>query len=373
MAPSSSCWIARLPDPGYIERVAVAKDGRVVLIGASIIVIGGGIKLAAPLLVPVLVATFIAIVTAPLVIWLCDRGVPRLFAVSSGLMLDIAAGTALGFPLAAAVATFTERVPEYASMLSGQIEQLEIWLAGYGLHLESIYDFSEPTWMLNLATTMAQSAASFVSQMVLVLLIVAFMLFESTGLREKLAKIATPSQIEDLSSAAHEVNTYLVAKTVMSLLTGALVFVWCWWRGVDVPVLWGLLAYLLNYIPTVGQIIAAVPPITLALIQLGPGQALVVAAGFGAINLSVGAVEPRVMGHALGLSALVVLVSMVVWGWLLGPVGALVSAPLTMVIKHSLSHSDDLRWLADLLGPAPKPTGKSGANSADSADELSRA
>jgi predicted PurR-regulated permease PerM len=226
--------------------------------------------------------------------------------------------------------------------------------------------------MLNLATNMAQSAASFVSQMILVLLIVSFMLFESTGLREKLGKIATPSQIDDLSSAVHEVNTYLVAKTVMSLLTGVLVFVWCWWRGVDVPVLWGLLAYLLNYIPTVGQIIAAVPAITLALIQLGPGQALVVAAGFGAINLAIGAVEPRVMGQALGLSALVVLVSMVVWGWLLGPVGALVSAPLTMVIKHSLAHSEDLRWMADLLGPSPKPSGKTGEQSADSADELSR-
>jgi len=137
-------------------------------------------------------------------------------------------------------------------------------------------------------------------------------------------------------------------------------------------VLWGLLAYLLNYIPTVGQIIAAVPAITLALIQLGPGQALVVAGGFGAINLAIGAVEPRVMGQALGLSALVVLVSMVVWGWLLGPVGALVSAPLTMVIKHSLAHSEDLRWMADLLGPSPKPSGKTGEQSADSADELSR-
>jgi AI-2 transport protein TqsA len=372
-APSSSYWIARSPDPRYIEWVAVTKGGRVVLIMASIIVIGAGIKLAAPLLVPVLVAAFIAIVTAPLVMWLCDRGAPRLAAVLLGLLLDVTAGVALGFPLAGAVATFTERVPEYASMLSGQLEQLELWLAGYGLYLESVYDFSEPTWMLNLATTGAQYAASFVSQMVLVLLIVAFMLFESTGLREKLGKIATPSQIEDLSGAAHEVNTYLVAKTVMSVLTGVLVFVWCWWRGVDVPVLWGLLAYLLNYIPTVGQIIAAVPAITLALIQFGPGQALVVATGFGAINLAIGAIEPRVMGHALGLSALVVLVSMVVWGWLLGPVGALVSAPLTMVIKHSLAHSDELRWLAELLGPSPKPAGKSGAKNTDSADELSRA
>ena len=336
-------------------------------------VIGAGIKLAAPLLVPVLVASFIAIVTAPLVMWLCDRGVPRLLGVSAGLLLDMAAGAALGVPLAAAVATFTQRIPEYASMLSGQMEQLELWLAGYGIHLESLYHFSEPTWLLNLATTTAQYAASVVSEMVLVLLIVAFMLFESTGLREKLSKIATPSQIESLSGAAHEVNTYLVAKTIMSVLTGLMVFVWCWWQDVDVPLLWGLLAYLLNYIPTVGQIIAAVPAITLALIQLGPGEALVVAAGYGGINLAIGAIEPRVMGQALGLSALVVLLSMVVWGWLLGPVGALVSAPLTMVIKHALAQADDLRWLAELLGPSPKPAGKSGAKKPDSADELSRA
>ena len=202
-------------------------------------------------------------------------------------------------------------------------------------------------------------------------LIVAFMLYEATGLREKLSRIATPNQIQELSAAAREVNTYLVAKTVLSLLTGVLVFVWCWWRDVDVPLLWGLLAYLLNYIPTVGQIIAAVPAIALAWLQLGPGEALVVAAGFGAINLAIGAVEPRVMGDALGLSALVVLVSMVVWGWLLGPVGALVSAPLTMVIKHTLAHSEQLRWMAELLGPTPKPSGKSAAGEA--ADELSRA
>ncbi len=373
METSSSCWIARRSDPRYLVLVAVSKGGRIILIVASVVVIGAGVKLAAPLLVPVLVAAFIAIVTAPLVMWLCDRGLPRLVAVLSGLLLDVAAGAALGFPLAGAAATFTERVPGYASMLSGQVAKLELWLANLGVHLESVYDFSEPTWMLNLATMTAQYAASFVSQMVLVLLIVAFMLLESTGLREKLAKIATPGQIHELSEAAREVNAYLVAKTVMSLLTGVLVFLWCWWRGLDVPVLWGLLAYLLNYIPTVGQIIAAVPAIALALIQFGPGQALVVAAGFGGINLAIGAIEPRVMGHALGLSALVVLVSMVVWGWLLGPVGALVSAPLTMVIKHSLAHSDDLRWLAELLGPLPRPRGKANSKTPDAADELSRA
>lgn len=373
MATPSSWCIAPQSDSGYIVEMALSKGGRIVLILASIVVIGGGIKLAAPLLVPVLVAAFIAIVTAPMVMWLCDRGFPRILAVLAGLLLDVAAGAALGFPLAAAVATFTERVPGYASKLAVQVDAFELWLAGHGLHVEAIYDFSEPTWMLNFATTMAQNAASFVSQMVLVLLIVAFMLFEATGLREKLSRIATPSQIEELSDAAREVNTYLVAKTVLSLLTGVLVFVWCWSQGVDVPLLWGLLAYLLNYIPNVGQIIAAVPAIALALIQLGPGPALVVAAGFGGINLAIGAIEPRVMGHTLGLSALVVLVSMVVWGWLLGPVGALVSAPLTMVIKHSLAHSEGLRWMAELLGPTPRPARKPAAGESESADELSRA
>ncbi|MGD8317840.1 MAG: AI-2E family transporter, partial [Myxococcales bacterium] len=167
--------------------MAVPKGGRIVLMTGSIVVIGAGIKLAAPVLVPLLVASFIAIVTAPIVMWLCDRGITRLLAVLSGLFLDIAAGAALGFPLAAAVTTFTERVPIYAAVLTRQLAELEVWLAGYGVHLESLYDLSKPSWMVNFATSMAQYAASFVSQMVLVLLIVAFMLFEATGVREKLA------------------------------------------------------------------------------------------------------------------------------------------------------------------------------------------
>lgn len=354
--------------------MAAPRRGRIVLIIASIVVIGAGIKLSAPFLVPVLVAGFIAAVTAPIVLWLCDRGLPRTLAVSTALLLDVAAGSAFGFPLAGALATFTERIPVYAATLGTRMEAFELWLAEHGVYLESIYDFSEPTWLVNLATAMAQSAASLVSQIVLVLLIVAFMLFEVTGIREKLARIASPGRIQDLSETVQEVNAYLVAKTAMSLITGVLVFFWCWWQDLDVPLLWGLLAALLNFIPTVGQIIAAVPAILLALIQLGPGQALVVAAGFGGINLVIGAFEPRVMGQALGLSALSVLLSMVVWGWLLGPVGALLSAPLTMVIKHSLAQSEGLEWLAELLGPVPNPSKRkpTTTDEEDSPDELSR-
>jgi AI-2 transport protein TqsA len=345
--------------------VSKQRGARLVIVLASIVVIGAGIKLAAPFLVPVLVAAFIAIVTAPIVLWFCDRGLPRLLAVLAGLLLDIAAAAVLAVPLSVAVATFTARLPLYADQLADRMQEVSLWLVAHNIRLGSLFDLSEPSWLVNKATTMAQWAASLISQMVLVLLIVAFMLFEATGIREKLSRLATQEQIARVSAAAHEVNAYLVAKTLMSLLTGVLVFLWCWWQGLDVPLLWGLLAYLLNYIPNIGQIIAAVPALLLGLIQLGPGQALVLAAGYGGINLLLGAVEPRVMGGALRLSALVVLVSMVAWGWLLGPVGALLSGPLTMVIKHTLYHNEDLRWMAELLGPTPRPAGRDGGPKPD--------
>ncbi len=331
---------------------------RLIYASAALVIVCAGIRFAAPVLVPVLLALFIAIVTAPIVIWLCDRGFPRAIAVSAGLLLDMAAGAALGFPLATAVATFTQRLPEYQLALKIRMQGLTEWLAAQGGNIDSIFNFYDPKWLVSFATAMAQTAAGLVSQIVLVLLIVAFMLFEAAGFRQKVSKIATRGQMAVLVEVLREVNTYLVAKTIMSFVTGVVVFLWCWWQGLDVPLLWGLLAYLLNFIPTIGQIIAAVPAIGLALIQLGPGPAAIIALGYAVINVVIGTLEPRIMGQALRLSALVVLLSMVFWGWLLGPVGALLSAPLTMLTRDGLAHSEGLSWIADLLGPSdlqPRP------------------
>ena len=332
------------------------QGAKVLYVLASIVVIGAGIKLAAPFLVPVLLALFIAIVTAPIVLWLCDRAVPRPLAVATGLLIDIAAGVGLSLPLIAAAGAFSDRIPDYQASLSIRLDAANTWLTSHGIHAEQLFNRDNPVWMVDMARTLVQTAASLGLQMVLVLLIVAFMLFEATGLRRKLVNaVVDRNQIEILSNAAREVNAYLVAKTILSLLTGVVVYAWCWFNDLDVPLLWGLLAYLLNFIPTIGQLIAAVPAIALAFIQFGAAPALIVAVGYGCINLAIGAIEPRVMGQTLGLSALVVLVSMVVWGFLLGPVGALLSAPLTMLIKHILHHTENLKWLAELIGPSPDP------------------
>jgi predicted PurR-regulated permease PerM len=121
--------------------------------------------------------------------------------------------------------------------------------------------------------------------------------------------------------------------------------------GVDYYLLWGLLAFLLNYIPTIGSFFALLPPALLALIQFGIVEAIVVVIVFVIINTLIGnIIEPRFMGKGLGLSTLVVFLSLIFWGWVLGPVGMLLSVPLTITIKIALDSSEETRWLAILLG-----------------------
>lgn len=160
--------------------------------------------------------------------------------------------------------------------------------------------------------------------------------------------------MQDFSSS---VNRYVGMKTALSLLTGVVVVIWLWILGVDYPFRWGLLAFLLNFVPTVGSILAAIPAVLLALIQLGPLMSLWAAAGYVVVNVVVGNVlEPRWMGQGLHLSPLVVFLSLVFWGWILGPVGMLLSIPLTILVKIALENDDDTRWLGIMLGGGPQLT-----------------
>jgi predicted PurR-regulated permease PerM len=152
------------------------------------------------------------------------------------------------------------------------------------------------------------------------------------------------------------VNRYLIIKTAASLVTGILIGLWVWILGLDFPLIWGLLAFMLNYIPTLGSIIAGVPAVLLGFIQFGPGRALMVAVGYLVVNAVLGSVvEPRFQGRGLGLSTLVVFLSLAFWGWVWGPVGALLSVPLTMTLKIALESSPDTRGIAILLGSNPPP------------------
>ena len=144
----------------------------------------------------------------------------------------------------------------------------------------------------------------------------------------------------------------MAIKTLISLFTGAVVAVFVFIMGLDYPLLWGMLAFALNYVPNIGSIIAAVPAVLLAVIQIGLVKAMIIATGYVIINLAMGSViEPRFMGKSLGLSTMVVFLSLLFWGWILGPVGMLLSVPLTITAKIALDSREESRWIAVLLGP----------------------
>jgi predicted PurR-regulated permease PerM len=183
-----------------------------------------------------------------------------------------------------------------------------------------------------------------------------FMLLEAAGFPRKLrAALANPlANLDRWAQIMTEVQRYLAIKTGISLVTGMIVGLGVWLIGVDFPMLWALTAFLLNYIPNVGSIIAAVPAVLVAGVQLGVGHALATAVVYVVANTVMGnVVEPQLMGRKLGLSPLVVFLSLVFWGWVWGPVGMLLSVPLTMIVKIMLEQSDDFRWVAVLLGGAP--------------------
>ncbi|MAN96377.1 MAG: hypothetical protein CME08_05260, partial [Gemmatimonadetes bacterium] len=166
-----------------------------------------------------------------------------------------------------------------------------------------------------------------------------------------------------------EVQAYLGIKTLVSLATGLSIGVLAWLLDLEFPVLLGLIGFVMNYIPTVGSLLAALPALFLSLVQFtSVGHLLLVGGGYGVINMVFGnLIEPNLMGKRLGLSTLVVILSLLFWAWVWGPVGALLAVPLTMIVKIMLENIEDLRWMAILLDKSPPQSMVSGAGTRPSA------
>ena len=186
----------------------------------------------------------------------------------------------------------------------------------------------------------------------LVIIMVVFMLIEAARLPDKVKEAFDGRDLsnEYFKKIADDTWNYMKIKTIICFLTGLATSIGLWFLGVEYAILWGLLMFFLNYIPNIGQVIASVPPILLALIDGGVVSATLVTAWLIFVNTAFGiGVEPRYLEHGLGISSLVVLLSLIFWGWLLGPVGMFLSAPLTMVIKIVLQNDPKTRWMAVLL------------------------
>jgi predicted PurR-regulated permease PerM len=355
------------------------------LASAALIIIFAGLKSAQSILAPFFLAVFFATVLLPPLRWLKHRGLSN---ISASLVLSTAVFL-LGFGLVWICSTslthFGEKIPVYQEKLTGGMATLDIWINGAidrfdavekvipRLELQqetppaetdeplpaaekekfSLRNIVQVNTLVGYLRVGITELLNVVTVSFLVATLVIFILIEAARLPDKIKEAFGGRDLsnEYFQRIAADTWNYMKIKTLINLLTGTATAAGLWFLGIEYALLWGILMFFLNYIPNIGQIIAAVPPILLACVDQGATAAVIVTIWLTLVNMVTGyGLEPRYLEAGLGISSLVVLLSLIFWGWLLGPIGMFLSAPLTMVVKIVLQNDVKTRWIAVLLG-----------------------
>ncbi len=322
---------------------------------ASVVVIVAGIMAAKSIVIPFLLAAFLSMICAPPLYWLRVKGVPNLVSIMLLVLIVIFLETLLAGLVSSSMGEFSRQLPTYQHRLNIITRELIFWGSEHGIELTEaiIQDQFDPGKLMRMAANMLNNLFGVLTNTFMIMVTFIFILLEATGFPDKIRAMTDDYDIylREYGKIIRGVNRYLGLKVITSLATGSIIYLGLTIIGVDFALMWAVVAFLLNFVPTIGSIIASVPPVLLALVQLSPAYALATAGLYLVTNITIGNfVEPRVMGSGVGLSALVIFISLVFWGWVLGPVGMLLSVPLTMTLKIALSNSDDTHHLALLLG-----------------------
>ena len=321
---------------------------------ASFVIIVAGLKSAESILIPFLLAIFISVISNPLIIYLRSKGSPIVVAIFLVITFIFLLGAGITSIIASSLTDFSENLPKYQNLLKESAANFFYFFEkrGFAISGEAILKRFDPGAALSVTSSILTGLGNVLSKTLLILLMVVFMLLEGTLFRYKLRHVLSNKHDSgnQVDSFSQTVNRYMFIKTCTSLATGVTLTIWLTILGVDYPILWGFITFLFNYVPTVGSIIAAIPPAMLALIELGPISASFVLIGYLVVNVIIGSLlEPRLLGSGLHLSTLVVFLSLIFWGWVFGPVGMVLSVPLTMTIKIALSNSNNTRWISILM------------------------
>ncbi len=333
------------------------KDNRVgylFIVMASIVIVLAGIKSASDILVPFLLSLFIAIILSPSYNYIKSKKVPEGIALLLVIGLFLVCLALVGKLIGTSVADFSANTDVYASKLTSHYNDIVNYALSIGvtLPIDNFSNMFNSKHIMTFGTTILQGMGSMFTNGFVIILTVVFMLLESGHFINKIdfadGKKDTTFHIKEIAS---KIKHYMVLKALISLLTGFIVWIALLFIGTDYAFLWAVLAFMFNFIPNIGSIIAAVPAILITLLQLGSVSALILTLVYVSVNVIIGSIiEPKVMGKGLGLSTLIVFLSLLFWGWLLGMVGMLLSIPLTIMVKIAFDANDSTKWLAVLLG-----------------------
>ncbi len=328
------------------------KAGYSILVMAAVVIILAGIKLSSVIIVPFLLSLFLAIILSPIFLWLKKLGWGSIFPLIIIVLLLVLIITSMAILVGNSVQDFTQNVPVYEIKLKSDLGNLLETVNSWGIHIpkEDILNLFQTDSLMRYIASTLKSFGSLVTNSFMIILTITFMLLEISQFAYKLNQTNSNS-LKQVTEISDNIKHYILLKALTSAATGIIITIILKITGIHYAILWGLLAFMLNFIPNIGSIIAAVPAVLMAIIQFDFTTATMVIISYLIVNTVIGSIiEPRILGKGLGLSTLIVFLSLIFWGWLLGPVGMLLSVPLTIMIKIALDTKDETRWIATLLG-----------------------
>ncbi|MFO1485138.1 MAG: AI-2E family transporter [Verrucomicrobiaceae bacterium] len=340
------------------------KGSQAIVTLACLYIVLTGMQVAANVLVPIAYAFFLAVLSYPLVRWLRQHRLPAWLALGITMLVNLALLAGLITVGVRLLISFWRDLPRYLRGLEQYANDLAVWLEARGVEgaketLAGIFDWNtlvgyatKQDVMNNIGGLLGSTfgtLATMLASFIMTLIVMMFILMEAHGTQSRLQAVHLSGgpDFSGLMRSADDIQKYLGVKTLISALTGILAGFWCWFFDLHYPLLWALLAFLFNFIPAVGSTAASLPAIAEALVQHGPAHAVFVAIGYGGINFCLdNFVQPTMLGNRFGISPLVVILSVIFWGWLWGPLGMFLAVPLTMVLKVLLDNSAEFHWIS---------------------------
>ena len=327
---------------------------KIIFTSAALVVVVAGMRAAQDILIPFLLAIFIATICNPLVLFLQKKRVPMGVSIFFVFLLMVAFGFGITSLLGTSLKEFSNNFPQYQTLLKRYAEDFISFLENRGVSISGqiLLEQFDPGAVMSLTSGILSRLGSVLANTLLIILMVVFMLMEANIYKDKIMKIfgGAGERVEQITTFTYTVKRYMLIKTALSLATGIFATVWLLILDINYPFLWGFLTFLLNYIPTIGSNIAAIPPVLMALIQYDLFIMFIVGFGYLVINNVIGSfLEPRIMGHGMGISPLIVFVSLIFWGWIFGPIGMILCVPMTTIIKIAFENTEDAQWVSVFL------------------------
>ncbi len=328
---------------------------RLMVIIASLVITIAGLKVMAELLGPILLSLFVVLICYPIMIWLKGRGVPGWLAYTLILLGVIAVGLVFIIFLGVSLTELYGALPKYQDRLEQQLSVLEQWLANYNIFLEDVLklDWFKPTRIFQVLVSFVQYLLGSLGNITLTLLIFIYMLASAPNFTARLQHglASQPSLLHRCRSFARSISSYLLIKSWLGVLTAIGQIILMGILGVDFTVLWGVLSFLFNFVPNIGFYIALIPPVVITLLEFGLTKTIILVVGYTLINNFFDmAIAPRYLSEGLDLSVVVTFLAVILWSWILGPIGAFMALPLTLMVKNLVLESfSDTQLLASLM------------------------